>query len=126
MEYVWRIYLILLPLAGFIRLIERIMMEKGGFSSRYLPFLFLSLLAAGCYYSRKNQIFLRLWVWQTYYHLTLLVSVGCLFLSVYMVVIALWTPAGAFLLGFLFIFPAQLQIRRYAYFSEHIWGNNNQ
>lgn len=102
-------------------MIERFWVDKGGFSSRFFPLLFLAFLAAGCYYSRQNRAFLKLWVWQSYYHLTLLLSVGLLFLSVYMVVIALWGPAGALLLGFLFLLPAQLQIRRYAYFSASIW-----
>jgi hypothetical protein len=115
---VWYLYIALLPLLGVGRIVERVVMEKGGFASRYLPLFFLSMLAVGVYAAVKKQALFSRRLWVAVFRLSLLVSVLAL---IFALTQSLGSAAqlGLLLLAALLV-PAQLQLRAYCAIFEEL------
>jgi hypothetical protein len=105
------------------RLIERIAIDSGGFASRYLPIIVVSIICTGIYHCLENKAFLHQVFWQVIYWILIVVnimSVGSIVIVSLYQLNHLWVDA-LLLIGISFLlFPALIKIRQYANLTR-IW-----
>lgn len=125
MKYFWHFYIALLLSLSIGRLVERILLESGGFASRYLPVIFVLVLSVGIYGSIKNKPILSRWFWLIVFAISLLASALAIAFSAYL---ALFAGGGAMLgaslllLATVLLIPAQLKLRNYISKSNACWS----
>ena len=124
MKHVWSIYIGLLLLLGFGRMVLKIVTETGGFGSRYGPALAATIIALGVFGAVFQRPIARNWVWKAIFWLVAITSVGMLALVMYLlfsVGSGSYKPAGLLLIILLVLLPAQWQLFGYAYRSSPLW-----
>ncbi|MCH2056579.1 MAG: hypothetical protein MK214_08230 [Thalassotalea sp.] len=124
MKYAWFIYIGLLVTAGATRLVERIMMESGGFASRYLPLLLTITFAFGIYQCLQNKAVLSRWVWVFVYGLSIASAAGAFLFSLFLA----FAVGSVSLVGIvillitsLALLPAVYKLKGYAAKDNPIW-----
>lgn len=125
MKYFWHFYIALLLSLSIGRLVERILIESGGFASRYLPVIAVLILSVGIYGSIKNKPILSRWFWLIVFAISILASALAIAFSAYL---ALFVGAGAMLgvtlllLTTVLLIPAQLKLRDYISKTNKYWS----
>lgn len=124
MKYAWFIYIGLLVIAGAARLVERIMMESGGFASRYLPLLLTVTFAVGIYCCLQNKAVLARWLWVIVFGLSVFSAAGAFLFSLFLALSLGSVSLGGIvilLLTSLALLPAVFKLKRYSAKVNPIW-----
>ncbi len=124
MKNFWYLYILLLVSLSGGRMIERILSESGGFSSRYLPLIATVLISIGIYGCMNNKPVLKRWVWRTVFTSTAFLSLAALVFSAYLVIFvggSSVTSVGLLLLVVIILIPAQIKLRKYYLKSSGYW-----
>lgn len=123
MKWYWRLYLLLLLLAGYGQMLRKIITDTGGFSSRYSAAIVATLLVMALLAKFRGLPTLKRWFWQT---LTIVLGLACavggLFV-VYLILIGVYYSAGLLTLAVLLLLPAAQQVYRYAFKSPSVWAS---
>ena len=126
MKYVWSIYIGLLLILGFGRMVQKIITETGGFGSRYGPAIAATIIAIGVFgYVFQRQI-ARNWFWKAVFWLLAIASAGLLAFVVCLLFSAgsgSYRSVGLIIVVLLVLSPAQRQLFGYAYRSPQLWGS---
>lgn len=124
MKYAWFVYIGFLVTAGAARLVERIMMESGGFASRYLPLLLTITFACGIYQCIQNKAVLSRWVWAIVYGLSIVSATSAFLFSLYLALLV----GNVSMFGIVILFmtslallPAVFKLKRYSAKTNPIW-----
>ncbi|PCH61955.1 MAG: hypothetical protein COC19_03675 [SAR86 cluster bacterium] len=122
MKYIWHFYIFLFLAFGVARLVERLLKDSGGFSSQYSPLIVSVIFSLGVYGSINQKPLFKLWFWKSFYWLSLILSVSLLVFATYLLVVvsSLQWPV-VIVLAVIFIIPAQVKIRIYAFKSQLCW-----
>ncbi|MCV6624880.1 MAG: hypothetical protein OIF38_02215 [Cellvibrionaceae bacterium] len=124
MKSIWYLYIALLLSLGVGRMVERILAQSGGFSSRYLPIIFMLTISVGVYGYINNKPILASWFWKVIFGLTCVLSLSAL---VYAVVIGLYVGgdvmiwAGLLLLVAVLLIPAMISLQKYSSGDREYW-----
>ncbi|TKB57594.1 hypothetical protein [Ferrimonas aestuarii] len=123
MKTVWFIYIFILLSCGMGRMIERIVVDSGGFASRYLPLVVMMVVSSGIYGSVNNRpIFKRgFWLVISFFLMTT-AFIGLVFCC-YLVFAGVANAKSAALIMSLsvLLLPAILKIKKYCSKSNPIW-----
>jgi hypothetical protein len=120
----WTVYIGLLLLIGLGRMLERILADRGGFASRYLPALAAGIICTGIYGALSRKRILWPCLWQLVFWISVVASVLLVGFAVFLLVQNGRTPLFVFALigaAIALPIPAQIKIREYAFKSADIW-----
>lgn len=124
MKWYWKLYLLLLLLAGYGQMLRKILTDTGGFSSRYSAAIVATLLVVSLVAKLRELPILKRWLWQV---LSIVLGLACVLgglFVVYLTLIGVYYSAGLLTLAVLLLLPATGQIYQYAYKSPLIWANS--
>lgn len=123
------VYLVLLSMVAIGHLIDKVMTGTGGIISRFLPLLFVFVLALGFYgYAFKKHIFGQV-VWISLFWLLFVLTIAGVATLSYMIGISqpLNSPDAIWLvLVILLILPALLPLFNYSYRCHSVWQKLQQ
>ena len=122
MRYIWHFYILLFLAFGVARLVEKLLKDSGGFSSQYLPLILSVIFSLGVYGSINQKPLFKLWFWKSFYWFSLILSMSLTVFATYLFAVGnslLWSVVIVF--AVIFIIPAQIKIRIYAYKSKECW-----
>jgi len=122
MRYIWHFYIFLFLVTGVARLVERLLKDSGGFSSQYLPLILSVIFSLGVYGSINHKPLFKQWFWKSFYWFSLLLSISLAVFATYLFVVSdslQWTVV--IVLAVIYIIPAQMKIREYAFKSKVCW-----
>jgi len=123
LKYAWVAYTCFLVAIGIGRLVQKILLDGGGFASRYLPLLVAIVLAIGVMGQVYQKKIARAWFWQSVLWLSVAASTLTIALCLYLaLMVGTITTAAVLLIFVIVILPAQMQIWHYSYRSAGIWG----
>ena len=125
MRYIWHFYIFLFLAFGVARLVDRLLKDSGGFSSQYLPLILSVIFSFGVYGSINQKPLFKIWFWKSFYWFSLILSMSLAVFSAYLIMAGnslQWSVV--IILAVVFIIPAQIKIRVYAFKSKACWSSH--
>ncbi|MEW6997448.1 hypothetical protein AADZ86_07075 [Colwelliaceae bacterium BS250] len=122
MRYIWHFYIFLFWVFGAARLVDRLLKDSGGFSSQYLPLILSVIFSLGVYGSINQKPLFKLWFWKSFYWFSLILSISLAVFATYLFVVGNSLQWSVIIfLAVIYIIPAQIEIRKYAFKSSACW-----
>jgi hypothetical protein len=122
MRYIWHFYIFIIVAFGVARLVERLLKDSGGFSSQFLPLILSVIFSLGVYGSISQKPLFKLWFWKSFYWFSLMLSISFAVFATYLFVVGnTFHWPVVIVLAVIYIIPAQVKIRTYAFKSKVCW-----
>ncbi|MDA0688062.1 MAG: hypothetical protein O2948_05390 [Proteobacteria bacterium] len=126
LKWYWKLYSVLLLLAGFVQMFRKMLTDTGGPSSRYAAVVVAAVIVSVLIAKANQQAMGKVWMWQS---LFVVLAIGiCLMLGfgVYLGMGGIYMSSAFLGLGAALIAPAASEIFVYAYRSPQLWSWNSE
>jgi hypothetical protein len=126
LKWYWKLYSVLLLLAGFVQMFRKMLTDTGGPSSRYAAVVVAAVIVSVLIAKANQQAMGKVWMWQS---LFVVLAIGiCLMLGfgVYLGMGGIYMSSALLGLGATLIAPAASEIFVYAYRSPQLWSWNSE
>lgn len=121
--YICWLYLGLLLFLAVVRLMQKIIVDTGGFASRYFPLIITIIIVVGVIGYTLQKPILKRWFWMTYFWLISFTTAAIAFFSFYVIVVyGAKSKLGLGMLSVaLILLPALSLLYKYAFKSQVLW-----
>ena len=118
----WWLYSAAICAVGFGRMLERLVIESGGFWSQFGPLIAAVVLAAGIIGWLDGRRLLNVWLWRILHLCLVFAQLLAVLYATYIGVFGIYLPAALVFALATFLLPASIALFRYAYRSRELWS----
>lgn len=122
LKWYWKLYSVLLLLAGFIQMFRKMLTDTGGPSSRYAAVVIAAVIVSVLIAKANHQAMGKVWMWQSLFVVLAIGFCAMLGFGVYLGLSGITISAALLGLGAALIAPAISEIFIYAYRSPQLWS----
>jgi len=121
LKWYWQVYCGLIFVLGYGQMLRKILTDTGGFSSRYLAAIIVTLIIVMLVAQSKDKALGRSWFWQTLFIILALTAITSLLFAIYLAINSVWISTGLLLTAAVALTPALVQLYSYGFKSQSLW-----
>ena len=122
LKWYWKLYCVLLLLAGFVQMFRKMITDSGGPSSRYGAVVVAAVIVSVLIAKANKQAMGKVWMWQSLFVVLAISFCAMLGFGVYLGLSGVFISSGLLALGAALIAPAMFELFAYAYRSPQLWA----